>query len=287
MKRILIADSGSTKTDWLLLNDSTKAGYFHTKGLNPFFASIPDIKKQIEKVHSEIKVDEINSVFFYGSGIKDDKSIYKINKAIATVFPNTQVFAYSDILGAARASLNLTDGIACILGTGSNTCLYKNHKIAYKIPALGYILGDEGSGAVLGRNILNLYLKGIMPLNLQKEFAAHFAITEAQVLENIYRKPFANRYLASFSVFLSKFKQDVFIHQFLLNSFDDFMVKNILPYENYQSYPIGMIGSIAFYFKDIIQEVSDKYGLMLKKVIEKTIEALGDFHSRVNKDLSL
>lgn len=287
MTRILIADSGSTKTDWLLLNGNTKISYLQTKGLNPYFTSIPDIEKQIEKVYSEIKKIEIKSIFFYGSGIKDDKSVYKIKKAISTVFPNTQVFVYSDILGAARASLNLTDGIACILGTGSNTCLYKNHKIAYKIPAMGYILGDEGSGAVLGRNILNLYFKGIMPLYLQKEFAARFAVTEAQVLENIYRKPFANRYLASFSVFLSEFKQDDFIHQFLFNSFDDFMIKNILPYENYQSFPVGMVGSIAFYFRDIIQEVADKYGIMIKKVIEKPIDALGNFHSGVDKNISL
>lgn len=272
---ILIADSGSTKTDWCIDN----APIIHTTGINPFHLSTEDIQHILthELLPQLPKETSLSTIYFYGAGCTPEKSV-QLQKIFQQAFPQATIEISSDLLGAARALCGNQAGIACILGTGSNSCYYDGKEIASNVPPLGYILGDEGSGAVLGKRLVGDCLKKQLPDNLYHSFLATFNLTPATIIDRVYRQPQANRFLASLTPFLSKNRDVPEIHHLLVTCFTEFFQRNVMQYD-YTNLPVHFVGSIAWYFQDEIKEAATNLGIQTGLFIKHPIERLKAFHS--------
>lgn len=273
----LIADSGSTKTDWVLTDGAAIVAQFQTEGINPFHQSEDEIRDVLGKVVSEMgKLLSPNlhlaSITFYGSGVRPELEAV-MERLIGEAFPGTTVEAHGDLLGAARALCGNREGIACILGTGANSCLYDGRRIVSNTPPLGYILGDEGSGAVLGRRFLNALYKGRLPESVVTEFEKETGMTMADVIARVYRQPMANRYLASLSPFIGRHAAIPQVHGLVVENFRDFFRNNIMPYQR-RDLPVGFVGSIAYYYKVQLQEAAEDLGYRVGRVLKSPIEGL-------------
>ena len=275
---VLIADSGSTKTDWALQSASGAVERFQTQGINPFHQNrvlIADILRR--ELLRKLNPDAVDSVYFYGSGVRPEKESVMIS-LLQEAFPQAkQVEAHSDLLGAARALFGHNFGITSILGTGANSCLYDGETIVQNTPALGYILGDEGSGAVLGRRFLNALYKGVLSDKIKSDFETATGLTMADVIDRVYSQPRANRFLASLSEFIHSHLDDEAVRQIVIDNFDDFFQKNIVPY-NRRDLPVGFVGSIAWYYQSELQESATRQGFTLGTILQSPIEGLLDFH---------
>lgn len=251
---LLIADSGSTKTDWALRSDAGDIHYFRTSGLNPFILGTDELVTTIgnEVVpHISNFINRIVSLRFYGAGCRE-QGAERMSRALKQIFEHATVDVASDMLGAARALLGREAGIACILGTGSNSCLFDGKTIVRSIPSLGYILGDEGSGAVLGRKLLAGIFKKQLPDELCSTFNQEYMLLPEDVMENVYRRPFPNRYMAGFVPFIKKHIDDVSIQNLVLEEFSRFFERNICAYRgNHQK--VSFVGGIAYNFKEQLQ----------------------------------
>ncbi len=274
----LIADSGSTKTDWVLLSDNKVIREFKTEGMNPFFHTSESIYSILENEFSIFEKEKVEAVYFYGAGCIKNINSAVIETALNKLFKAAKIDANDDMLGATRALFGNDSGIACILGTGANSCLYVNGSILDKVPTLGYILGDEGSGAYLGRKLINHYFKRKLPTDLAQAFEKQYNPIQVSVQNAVYKEKNPNRYLASFCPFLFQNIENEYIIKFLYDSFLDFFESNIMKYKNFEEYKIGFIGSIAFYFKAILNEVANNKGLTINSILEKPIEALINYH---------
>jgi len=278
MSKKLIADSGSTKTDWILLEDGKISDSFKTKGLNPFFISKNDFLKEIrEKILPVIK-GEVDEIFFYGAGVTDNIEANKIKEPLSQLFFKAKIEVQNDQLGASRALFGNQAGIVCTLGTGSNSCLYDGRKIQIAIPPLGFILGDEGSGNALGKRLIGDYFKRIMPVEIRILFEEEYKITIGQVLNNVYKTSNSSKYLAGFAPFLSKNIADPYCQQILKKNTVDFFERNVLTIPSAKKYPIGFVGSIAYYFKDFIIRRACEYGFNKYRIEKKPIDGLINFH---------
>ena len=277
-KTILIADSGSTKTDWaLLLNGKKKM--FQTQGNNPFFLQEQEIlsifKNELKIKPSTIALDEIH---FYGAGVNSEDKKKVIEKCLKIHFNIKKIFTHSDMLASARATCGHTKGIACILGTGSNTCYFDGKKIAHKTLALGYILGDEGGGTHLGKKILQYYLHGIFDKELQTAFEKKYTTTTEEILENLYRKPFANRYLAQFASFVFENRGHYMIENIAEDCINDLFINHLLRYPRVHQLPVHFTGSVSYYLKDIIAILCEQYEIQCGQILQKPIHGLIAFH---------
>lgn len=263
----LVADSGSTKTDWLL------AGHiFHTQGINPVHQDEQHIRSiltnellpQLTACYgSEVPV---GTVRFYGSGVRSDMEPLMV-RLLRSVLPQaTIVEAHSDLLGAAIALCGESEGIACILGTGSNSCLFDGHSIVNNIPPLGYILGDEGSGASLGIRFLGALYKQRLPSAVREAFETDQQMTLATVIDRVYRQPMANRWLASLSPFIASQLHIPEVDTLVTDNFRDFIVRNVEPYHR-PDLPVSAVGSIAYYYRDQLSRAVAAQGFMLGKVM--------------------
>ncbi len=279
---ILIADSGSTKTDWLYTDVEGNSQVIQTKGINPFFRSSDDIYRELK---SELfpKVSEVDEVFFYGAGIINTERGNVVKEALSPLYPNAKIEANSDVLAAARALFKHSTGIACILGTGSNACLYNGETVEFGIPPLGFILGDECSGAVLGRKLLGDYFKNVMPEELRKRFAEKYNVNQAGVLEKVYRTERPNKYLAGFAPFLSENISEIYCKTLVRKSIIEFLERNVLQIPEAKNYRLGFSGSIAWNFKPIIEKAAIEYGFTAPFIIQKPIEHLNDYHTNSKK----
>lgn len=276
---ILIADSGSTKTDWVVINDKTAIRNLKTVGFNPFFHTTEDIYTTLENEFSEEEKSEISKIYFYGAGCIKGTNSHVIEDALLKIFINAEVEADSDLLGATRALFGSESGIACILGTGANSCKYENNEITDNVPILGYILGDEGSGAYLGRKLINHYFKRKLPQAIAQSFEEQYKPVRIDIQNAVYKGESPNRFLASFAPFLKENIENGYVAKFLTESFEDFFESNIMRYDNYSNYDIGFIGSIAHYFSDILKNVAESKGLKISFILEKPIDALIAHHS--------
>ena len=274
----LIADSGSTKTDWVLTDGAAIRGRFQTQGLNPFHQSEDDIMAILRsELLPQFPCLPSFDVFFYGSGVRPELEPL-MQHAISAVLPQVlHVEVNGDLLGAARAVCGADEGIACILGTGSNSCLYDGRKIVANIPPLGYILGDEGSGAVLGARFLNALYKGFMPSSLVSEFQKDMNLSMAEVITRVYRQPMANRFLASLAPFIRRHIALPEVHQLVTDSFRDFFRRNVLRYQR-PDLQVGFAGSIACSFEDCLSEAAVAEGLTLGRIIKSPIDGLVEYH---------
>lgn len=275
---ILLADSGSTKTDWRLVHGS-RVKSMSTRGLNPYHSGVGEIDMELAGLELEGMEKQILQVHFYGAGVANRSKQEVIRNALLKrigVHPLIEI--NDDMVGAARALFKHGSGIACILGTGSNSCLFLNGKITDKVPALGYSLGDEGSGTDIGKRLVNALHKRRVNSMLREVIVTEEGLTVDQILENVYKKPHAGRYLSSLSKIASKHIDNQEIRDIVSLAFDDFIVKNIYRYEGYAEMEIGFCGSVAHHFRDVLAEVMHKHGLNLGMILEAPIGQLVQYH---------
>lgn len=276
----LICDSGSTKAEWCLLNGKSKK-IVTTQGLSPYFLTTQQIQKIIEKeLVPKIKNIRIDEVFFYGTGCSNPENIKSVKKALSLVFTKAKVAVDHDLMGAAKALCGSNKGIACILGTGSNSCFYNGKKIVKNSPGLGYVLGDEGSGAYLGKKVIQYFLYKTFDEDLMDRFNAKYATNSVDILNHVYKQPLPNRYLASFVPFLIENRGHYMIENIIEDAFNDFFFNHIYKYRESWQMPINFVGSVAFGFKDVLKEMCNAYELQLGIVIKKPMDGLIKYHSQ-------
>ena len=277
-KVILIADSGTTKTDWSVVEDNILAKTICTKGMNPYFQSCEDIKEEIGNVLvPQIDGITVDAVYFYGAGCVFDKAEI-MHEAISSFIKTPELNIYSDLPAAAHSTCSHEAGIACIMGTGSNSCFYDGQKIVKNIPPLGYILGDEGGGVTLGRMLVSDVLKEILPKYLRDAFFDRFKLTQADILDNVYKRPFPNRFLASLSPFLYEYIGVAEIRNIVINSFTSFLTRNVMQYD-YDNYEANFVGSVAYYYKDVLIEAAEMVNVRVGKILKSPMNGLLDYYN--------
>ncbi len=276
----LIADSGSTKTDWRLIKSDNSFEQTTTIGLNPYYVLLEQIQAEIknDKLLSDY-LSDVNAIHFYGSGCSSDEKKKVITTALSGIFKKAEVEVQHDLLGAARALCGRKAGIAAILGTGSNSCEYNGKEIVTNIPSLGFVLGDEGSGAHLGKELLRAFAYGELPEELKKKFDFRYKTTVSEILEHTLQKPLANRYMAGFAKFLFHNINHPFVSEIVVRCFTEFFDRHICKYESHKNVPVHFVGSIAYYFGDRLRYVAEEKGVVLGNILEKPIAALTLYHS--------
>ncbi len=276
----LIADSGATKTEWRLVGKGSFKSFL-TIGLSPYHMDRVQIRETLLKAFPKTLLKkEIVSIHYYGTGCKTKANANIVKKALEDVFPDTAVHVTHDLMGAAIATCGNKPGIACILGTGSNSCAFNGKKILLNSPGLGYSLGDEGSGAYLGRKVVQHFLYGTFDAPLMKSFKDHFKTDKNEILQKVYKEPFANRYLASFTIFLSMHRGHFIIENIIEDGLRDFFEQHLGSYPQRFSSPSHFVGSIAFYFKDKIAELCHDFGFKLGVVIKQPMDGLVAYHKK-------
>lgn len=276
---ILLADSGSTKTDWRIISKTNDNQVVSTIGFNPVLTTTAKIIEELSIAFDHKTVNQnITAVYYYGAGCWDITTCSIVSKALKVIFPAAEIWVTNDLLGAARAVCGKQAGITCILGTGANSCLYDGEKVIDNVPALGFIMGDEGSGAYLGKQLLKSYFYRELPKPLADKLVKKQPISKKIMLAQVYQSKTGNQYLASFAKFIIQEKAHPFIKQMIANSFDNFLQRQVLKYDGAINYPIHFIGSIAYFLKDILSECLTANGLQLGTIIRQPIDGLVEFH---------
>ncbi|MDB4414925.1 MAG: hypothetical protein P8M17_04350 [Saprospiraceae bacterium] len=279
---IFIADSGSTKADWKILHTSGEVTSQSTRGFNPFIQNSEAIKVGLLKDFADsVERTKAEAVFYYGAGCSDDYRNSIVEVALQKIFPNAKITVNHDLLASARAVCGTEAGIACILGTGSNSSLYDGIEIIDNVRNMGFLVGDEGSGSHIGKELLRGYFYREMPKDILIDFNKSFPEGHRGILDRIYDNPKPNVYLASFSKFLSNHKGHPYIQHLVFKSFDEFVKRHVLKYDGCQNLKIHFVGSVAYYFKDILEIVLASYDLEIGNVIKKPINRLVDFHQKI------
>ncbi len=276
---ILIADSGATKCEWRLVDKNRKKA-ITTQGISPYFLDESQIIALLTReLLPKLKGASIESVFFYGTGLSNAANAAIIKKLLKKLFQGAKLEVQTDLVGAARALCGRDKGIACILGTGSNSCFYNGRKIVKNSPGIGYVLGDEGSGAYLGKKVVQYYLYNTFDEELRARFEKRFQVTPVEILDHVYKKPLANRYLASYAIFLAENRGHYMVENIIEDGLNDFFFTHLYKYRESWILPIHFIGSIAFGFRDVLKELCDSYELELGKVLKAPMQGLIDYHS--------
>jgi glucosamine kinase len=274
----LIADSGATKCEWCLLQDNKKKTII-TQGISPYFLDTAQIVALLQKeLLPKLKGVQVDEVHYYGTGLSNPNNVKLVKAALKKLFPSSAIEAIHDLMAAARALCGNQKGIACILGTGSNSCYYNGKKIVKNSPGIGYVLGDEGSGAYLGKKVIQYYLYNTFDDDLRSRFDAKFVTTPVEILESVYKKPLANRYLASFAIFLAENRGHYMIENIIEDGLNDFIVNHLYKYRESWIMPINFAGSIAYGFRDVLRELCSSYELELGTVLKNPMEGLVRYH---------
>lgn len=278
MSTTLIADSGATKAEWCLLNNGKTKTLF-TQGISPYFLNTSQIAELIsEELVKKIEV-EVENIYYYGTGCANIENAKSVKEALLRVFPHAQVIVNTDLMAAARAVCQREKGIACILGTGSNSCYYNGKTIVKNSPGLGYVLGDEGSGAYLGKKVLQYYLYNTFDEELKARFDAKFVTNVSEILDHVYKKSLPNKYLASFTMFLAENRGHYMIENIIEDGLNDFFFQHLCKYPEVWKYPVSFAGSVAFGFKDVVKELCNLYKFELKTILKNPMEGLVQYHS--------
>ncbi len=277
-KLILIADSGSTKTDWKCTDGTGNIDIAKTSGINPQYMSEEEIYREVLQAKNQLNRQNIKAIYFYGAGCSSDEKKNMIFKAVKSCYPDAATEINNDLLGAARATCLNQPGIACILGTGSGSCVYNGEKIMKSIPSLGFILADEGSGAYMGKQLVKDYLREEMPEEMINIIRHDLGITKEIILDNVNRKPMPSRYLAGFSKFIHENMDNAYIGKLINQSFEDFALHYITRYKEARQYRIHFVGSIAQGFKKILKNVLESKNLELGKIEDVPINGLIEYH---------
>ena len=280
MQYILIADSGSTKTDWCVAQNAQQIARHETKGMNPFFQTQAEMEDEIrQNLLPHLASEQPSAIYFYGAGCTPEKAPM-VKERLERCFPSVQTIEVnSDLLAAARGLCGHQPGIACILGTGSNSCFYDGEAISFNVPALGFILGDEGSGANLGKRLVGDILKNQFPAELKAAFFEECNTNMAEIIDRVYRQPFPSRFLAGFSPFLSNHREHPAVHQLLVNAFKSFIRRNVMQYD-YEAYPMNCVGSIADVYRNEVAEAAQLLDVTLGQIMKSPMEGLVNYHAK-------
>lgn len=274
----LIADSGATKCEWVLLHKG-KTKKIRTQGISPYFLSPEQIvellDQQVKRKLKDVNVDEI---FYYGTGIRNPENLRIVRSSFKKVFPKSKIEVNDDMLAAARSLNGHNPGIACNLGTGSFSLFYNGKKIVKEVMGQGYVLGDEGSGAYLGKKVLQYFLYNTFDEELMARFNAKYHTNRAEILDNVYKKPFPSRYLASFAMFLAENRGHYMIENIIEDGLNDFIFNHLYKYRQSWTHPVNFVGSIAFGFRDVLKELCASYELETGKIIKDPMPGLVAFH---------
>lgn len=276
----LIVESGSTRTEWALVEDQQLIQHAFTEGLNPYFQTRREISRSVRLGLPEVFFKKkLEQVHYYGAGCNSQEKRNTLGASLVAQF-KTPIQVESDLLAAARGLFKTEAGIACILGTGSNSCFYNGKIIVKNVRPGGYILGDEGSGAVIGKKFLSDVLKGLSPAGVTSDFLDKFRTTPNDIMESVYNRPFPNRYLASVAYFLADYMGVDYVAHLVTSSFFDFFHRNIRQYD-YQSYSTRFVGSLAYRYADFLRDVAKEFGVTVDKIEETAMRGLIDFHSLI------
>jgi N-acetylglucosamine kinase-like BadF-type ATPase len=278
----IIAESGSTKTYWKGTQGGKAILTFTTSGLNPYIQTREEINEILKsEVVPHIGNHIVKAIFFYGAGCSNEENNSLMYSCLKNFFHQAQIDVEHDLLGAARGLWGNNKGIVCILGTGSNSCIYENGEIKEGIPALGYILGDEGSGAYMGKRLVRDYLYLQMPQDLSEKLRMEYALDKDKILNKVYKQHNPNRWLASFSVFIRENFNFEYCQELVRSGFQDFFHGHVDKYRNYSDLPLGAVGSIAFLYKDLLADVANENGFHLAKVIRSPLDELVLYHKQL------
>ncbi|QTE22531.1 N-acetylglucosamine kinase [Polaribacter cellanae] len=277
---ILIADGGSTKADWIAINkDKNEEFRVRTLGLNPAVVPEEELHNRIINMFQLINIkDDVTEIHFYGAGCGTPKPVDILKKILESIFINAKVFIAEDMLAAVYAATGKNPGMVCILGTGSNSCYFDGNEMQMLVPSLGYILMDEASGNYFGKKLIVDYFYGKMPKAIAEKFNEEFNLEADYIKKNIYKEPNPNMYLASFAKFMFDFKDEKYIKRIIKKGFQEFFKYRILPYNINNETKIYFIGSIAHYFRDILEKIARKNNLQLTDVIQRPIDNLLEYH---------
>lgn len=276
---ILVADSGSTCTNWIVIENKTILLTFDTIGFNPYFTNSKEIKTElISKFPELINQNRIKEIFFYGAGCSSDKMNRIIYNGLYTFFQNSIIHVENDLLAAARALFQNESGIAVIIGTGANTCYYNGSEITKNISSLGFILGDEGGGDYLGKLFIQAYLNKELSSEIETKFNAEFNLSANDILHAVYKEPKPNRFLASFTKFIHTHSKNPVVTELITKSFNDLFTKHICKYKNYNNIKIRATGSIAFFFQDFFKNAAQKFNSKIDLIEKEPIQLLTKYH---------
>lgn len=280
MKSILIADSGSTKTQWCLLQGKKKK-MIATQGISPYFLDDKGIGQILmQELMPKLGTVNVDVLYYYGTGCSNPQNVALVKRGLKKVFAHAKITVNHDLLGAAKGLCGNDNGIACILGTGSNSCYYNGKKIVKNSPGLGFILGDEGSGTHMGKKVLQHYLYGTFDEELMDKFKAKYTDTHAQILDSIYKKELPNRYLANYTHFLVENRGHYMVENIIEDSINDFFFNHIYKYKQSWLLPLHFVGSVAYGFKDVLIQMCGEYELKLGKVIKNPMDGLIKYHAQ-------
>lgn len=273
---ILIADSGSSKTDWRYLTRSGRIAQAQTKGFNPYYQPESHFRESVAELPPA--AERVESIHYYGTGVSSNKNVKVIHDVLAQAFPGAQIEVQHDLLAAARALCGKEEGIACILGTGSSSCFYDGDQIIDDLAGLGFILGDEGSGSYLGKRLLADLLYNIMPAGIKNTFEKRFPLSRSEILDNIYNGERPARFLASFAKFAFDHRNEPYCHALIHSSFMAFIEKSVMRYSRYREVKTHFTGSIAFYFSDFLRQAATEAGITVKNIVQSPIAGLTLYH---------
>ena len=277
---VIIADCGSTKCDWLLVTGDRDHRLENTQGFNPFFHTTADIIKILEEqLAPSLDINAVEQIWFYGTGIHDEHRAETVAAALRKVCPSAKVSVEHDLLASARATCKHNAGIACILGTGSNSCYYDGKQILDNVISLGWLMGDEGSGTHLGKALLRAWFYRELPADLNAAFNAAHPEGKEHIKDLVYEKGVAaNAYLATFTKFLGEHQEHPYVQQLIQESFGSFLDRHVGKYQGYQQVPIHFVGSIAYHFKAVLEMCMRERQLHAGSIIRKPIHALAEYH---------
>ena len=272
----LIVDSGSTKMDWILLDGGTIKNRFTTEGFNPNYSDLHDL---VEMCHGVSLTNEIQSIHYYGTGCGNERNCLMIKDVFQSHFPNAEIYVTHDLMAACHALLGDEKGIACILGTGSNSCVYDGENIVKRAVSLGYLVGDEGSGMHIGREVVRAYFYGFMPSDLRQQFDATYHLELKDFIQQLYQDGQSSKYLATFAKFAGAHQDEPFVHDLVKECFDAFLKAFVLRFEESKTMKISFIGSVAFHFQDILKECIKSHDLTMGEVMTSPAEGLVRYYS--------
>ena len=271
---ILIIDSGSTKMGWILLGGQEVKAHFVTQGFNPNYSDIQILDYLVETCHGASLPYEIRSIHYYGTGCGNEQNCQLIKKVFQRHFPQAEIHVTHDLMAACHALLGHEKGIACILGTGSNSCVYDGEQIVERAVSLGYLVGDEGSGMHIGREVAKTYFYGFMPTDLRQKFDAEHHLELKDFIDRLYHGEQPSRYLASFAKFAGENQGHPYFRDLVKGCFEDFLKAFVLRFESCKTLKISFVGSVAFHFEDLLRECLSEQGLTLGEVMASPAEGL-------------
>ncbi|MFC2152470.1 ATPase [Bacteroidota bacterium] len=276
---ILVADSGSSNTDWIIIENNKIISSFSTKGFNPYFTSSEKISSDLKlEIPKDINIDTISKVYFYGSGCSTTEMKNIVKTGLVNFFQNPAIEVYHDLIGAARALFHNEIGIVVILGTGANTCFYNGNEITKNIPSLGYILGDEGGGDYLGKLFITELLYENIPEIVSSNFYKQYKHSKSQIMQKVYKESHPNQFLASICKFIFEYRSNEFVNSIITKSFTDLFEKHITKYDDYQNQNIRIAGSVGYYFQDDLQKIAKEFNTKIDLFEKKPINRLAQYH---------